>query len=359
MNYLQEQLISEGFKIIEEETTILTEEEAKEVEKTVIKKPKDIDKIKNPKTKRKLAARLIGATAIATGIPTAKAAAMMAKNSDAAGDLFTAQTTINLADKAVRELSKNDSLKNSLTKLGVKGARSAAENMRDYSSFSHDSFAMWTSSLIGKLASSILRIKNLFMTGDGTAVTALGSILGEEFNDHLKLKQIQPGLFEFQDEDGTHMAPTVNEIPTNRPFKKTEKFAYIGKTKYNLYEYQRHYKLVRCNLNEEVLEEDFKETFKNKILPILQVTGILGTMLGSTVGLGFGIKNETKKLKNQIHDIVYNQDHTYTFNLIKDAMNYDPQKGVLTINDSKTIKVPEKAKQEFNGNIVKENYFNY
>lgn len=345
MNYLQQQLLSEGFKI-QEETTILTEAEEKEVRKVEIKKAQDIEKIKDPKTKRKLAARLIGAISLAAGIPTAKAASMLAKNSDAARDLFTAQTTINLSDKAVRELSKNENLKNSITKLGVRGARRTAEGMRDYSDFTHDGFAMWTSGLIGKLASSLLRIKNFFTAGDGSAIYSLGEVLGEGFDDCLTLKMVQPNIFEFKDEDGAHMATLTKEIPTNRPFKKTNKFAYINKQKYDLYNYNRHYKLVKSSmLNEELLEESFKETFKTKILPILQITGILGTMFGTCGALGYGAYKSAVQLKNQIKDIVYN-DNSYKFKIADKNASYDADKGVLTVAN-KTVKVPEKQKQWF------------
>lgn len=177
MNYLQQQLLSEGFKIQEEATTILTEEEENEIKNLEIKNPKDINKIKNPKTKRKIAARLIGAVSLAASIPTAKAASMLAKNSDATRDLFAAQTTIDLSKKAVRELSEDGNLKNLFGNLGTKIIKKTSEEMRDNNSFSDDKFAMWTSGLVGKLASSILRIKNLFTVGDGSAVYSLDDSL--------------------------------------------------------------------------------------------------------------------------------------------------------------------------------------
>lgn len=185
MNYLQQQLLSEGFKIQEETTTILTEEEENEIKNLEIKNPKDINKIKNPKTKRKIAARLIGAISLAAGIPTVKAADMLAKNSDATRDLFAAQTTIDLSNKAVRELSKDGNLKNFFGKLSAKIVKKAAEGKRDLNSFSDDKFAMWTSGLVGKLASSLLRIKNLFTVGDGSAVYSLDDSL-KVLGDSLK-----------------------------------------------------------------------------------------------------------------------------------------------------------------------------
>lgn len=190
MNYLQQQLLSEGFKIQEETTTILTEEEENETKNLEIKNPKDINKIKNPKTKRKIAARLIGATSLAAGVPIAKAAHMLSKDSGAARDLFTAQTTIDLSKQAAKELSKGG-LGNFFGKIGAEIIKKTTEGKRNHNNFSDDKFAMWTSGLIGKLASSLLRIKNLFTAGDGSAVYSLEDTLKtfvEDFSDDTAVK---------------------------------------------------------------------------------------------------------------------------------------------------------------------------
>ena len=159
---------------------LFEEDEVEALKGEKIKTLEDLKKVKNPKTKKKIAGKIVAAIALALGIPIIKVATMLSRDPEGTGELFKSNTIVELAKQASKEN------KEALTKAGEKGLSGVGDYVKNFlkgksndavsgigdlslKKWEDDKFASGIGKAFGKVASRILRAFRFVADGDGSA----------------------------------------------------------------------------------------------------------------------------------------------------------------------------------------------
>ena len=186
---------------------LFEEDEVEALKGEKIKTLEDLKKVKNPKTKKKIAGKIVAAIALALGIPIIKVATMLSRDPEGTGELFKSNTIVELAKQASKEN------KEALTKAGEKGLSGVGDYVKNFlkgksndavsgigdlslKKWEDDKFASGIGKAFGKVASRILRAFRFVADGDGSAN---GVLHGTEHIGELEPYELHILFFDISD----------------------------------------------------------------------------------------------------------------------------------------------------------------